>query len=136
MKIIKWVFVGVVGLLLLAVASSLFMGSGSVWLAKRWIARFQNVATVEDAIARYQVVHREFPDGSWIFGVAVGSHGNPWGGTVVTKDSTGQPRVFFGHVCVAGAPLFIALHRSECTSLAAAYSNLTSRARMKEQSLK
>jgi hypothetical protein len=33
------------------------------------------------------------------FLVSANSHGNPWGGTVVTKDSDGQVRTFYGHVC-------------------------------------
>jgi hypothetical protein len=135
MKYVKWTLGAVAGGLLLMLGVSMFMGTGSTWLANRWVNRFQNLTTVQDASAKYNVVHHEFADGSWIFGVAVGSHGNPWGGTVVTKDSTGQTRVFFGHVCVSGAPLVIALKSVECTSLAAAYSNLTLVTRMKEQRL-
>ena len=46
-----------------------------------------------------------FDDGAWLFGLCQSSHG-VWkrgGGTVVVKDSKGQVRAFFGHVCGDGA---------------------------------
>ena len=114
---------------------TVFMGNGSKWLARRWMKRFAEVNTVSEAVEQYQVARREFSDGSWIFGVAVRSHGNPFGGTVVTKDSTGHTRVFFGHVC-AGREVARAIHESRCSSLPQAFSNLVANSRFKEQELK
>lgn len=136
MKIRHWAFLAVAAGLLLLLVSSFADGTGSTWLARRWVRRFQDIKSAQEASAKYKVAQRDFADGSWIFGVAVGSHGNPWGGTVVTRDSTGQTRVFFGHVCVSGAPLLIALKKAECETLSAAYSNLMSNGRMKEQDLR
>jgi hypothetical protein len=56
--------------------------------------------------------HREygvirFPNGEWVLGIAKDSHAlfsdYLGGGTVVTKDSRGRVRCFFGHVCGSGA---------------------------------
>jgi len=41
----------------------------------------------------------EFPGGQWLAAAYASSHGHWGGGTVVTRDSTGCIRVFFGHVC-------------------------------------
>lgn len=125
----------VVILVVAAVAIPMIMGDGSAWLARRWVKRFADVNSVAEAVQRHKVARREFPDGSWIFGIAVGSHGNPFGGTVVTKDSTGQTRVFFGHVCT-GAELARAVHESQSSSLPQAFSNLTAHGILKEQQLK
>jgi hypothetical protein len=40
-------------------------------------------------------------NGEWAFGKSADSHGFmvSGGGTIVVRDSTGQTRVFFGHVC-------------------------------------
>ena len=50
-----------------------------------------------------------FPNGEWVVGVATDSHAlfaeYTGGGTVVTKDSRGRVRCFFGHVCGKGAAL-------------------------------
>jgi hypothetical protein len=49
---------------------------------------------------------KRFENGEWVLGVSRDSHG--WmskyrgGGTVVVKDSRGQLRCFFGHVCGPG----------------------------------
>jgi hypothetical protein len=41
-----------------------------------------------------------FPNGEWVFGHGVNSHGFSVGhGTLVLKDSRGRVRIFFGHVC-------------------------------------
>ena len=44
-------------------------------------------------------VVEEFPDGRWIACVHASSHGEPGGGTIVTRDDSGEIHVFFGHVC-------------------------------------
>jgi len=41
---------------------------------------------------------KSFADGRWIACVYADSHGEPGGGTVVTRDSRGEVHVFFGHV--------------------------------------
>jgi len=41
----------------------------------------------------------DFPNGDWIAMAYASSHGAWGGGTVVTRDNTGNIRVFFGHVC-------------------------------------
>lgn len=41
----------------------------------------------------------EFQDGDWMAIAYANSHGARGGGTVVTKDSNGTIRIFFGHVC-------------------------------------
>ena len=40
-----------------------------------------------------------FTNGGWIVLRSANSHGDISGGTVVTHDSKGATRVFFGHVC-------------------------------------
>lgn len=41
-----------------------------------------------------------FPNGEWVFGHGVSSHGfTPGHGTLVMKDNTGRVRIFFGHIC-------------------------------------
>ncbi len=41
----------------------------------------------------------DLPNGDWLAMAYASSHGWRGGGTVVTRDSTGRIRVFFGHVC-------------------------------------
>lgn len=134
MKMIKRIAITlVIALVVLAIGVPMIIGGGSPRLARLWTRRLEGTSSVQDAVARYKVVHREFPDGTWMYGVAIGSHGNPWGGTVVTKDSNKKTHVFFGHVCVPNAPLFMAFGEGRCSSLAEGYSNLTAQARFKEQ---
>jgi hypothetical protein len=76
------------------------MGEGSERYAQKWETRLQGFDHPESALSRFEEVDDLiFPDGTWIFWVSSNSHGNPWGGTVVTKDNYGSTRVFFGHVC-------------------------------------
>lgn len=42
---------------------------------------------------------KSFPDGRWIACAHASSHGAWGGGTVVTRDSSGEVHIFFGHVC-------------------------------------
>jgi hypothetical protein len=42
---------------------------------------------------------KSFPDGRWIACAHASSHGVWGGGTVVTRDSSGEIHIFFGHVC-------------------------------------
>jgi hypothetical protein len=135
-KQIKYTVVMLLAILVVvAIAIPSINGDGSEWIARRWVKRFADVHSVSDALERYQVARREFPDGSWIVGIAVGSHGNPFGGTIVTKDSTGLTRVFFGHVSTP-ATLAHTIHKSQSASLKEAFSNLTAHGRLNEQELK
>lgn len=81
--------------------SSFFsMGTGSEYYAKKWSKKFQTLHSVAEAKAKYpNVATLEFPNGEWIFWICANSHGNPWGGTIVTRDSRGITKAFFGHVC-------------------------------------
>lgn len=76
------------------------MGKGSPQEAQRWKSAFVAIDTPGQAQTRVPGVFvKPFADGSWVFGVARGSHGDADGGTIVVKDSTGAIRAFFGHVC-------------------------------------
>lgn len=76
------------------------MGTGSERYAEKWANRFQALHSVAEAKAKYSnVAALEFSNGEWIFWVCANSHGNPWGGTIVTRDSRGITKAFFGHVC-------------------------------------
>jgi hypothetical protein len=50
--------------------------------------------------------YKWFPNGEWVLGISRDSHGIlckfNGGGTVVFKDSRGQIRCFFGHICGPG----------------------------------
>jgi hypothetical protein len=76
-----------------------------------------------------------FPNGEWVFGVASDSHA--WfdnrGGTVVLKDSRGLIRVFFGHVCGAGSPMYS--YSGQAKSLDEFYTTLTMNGSFTEQFL-
>jgi hypothetical protein len=76
------------------------MGSGSVKYSRLWRGRFVDLSAVQAARSAFpQVRAREFENGEWILLVSDNSHGDPWGGTVVTKDSKGEVKTFYGHVC-------------------------------------
>lgn len=95
-------------LLLIAVALFLaqpfVMGSGSQRYATKWSRRFKSLTSIEEARSRYaNIVTLELPNGEWIVWVSANSHGNPFGGTIVTRDSRGDINAFFGHVCGGAA---------------------------------
>src|SRR5262245_10668661 len=75
---------------------------GSPDLAARWKAELIEYRTPDEAQTRNpDVIVIKFDNGEWLFGLCRSSHG-AWrsgGGTVVVKDSKGQIRAFFGHVC-------------------------------------
>ncbi len=109
-------------LLLLFVIVPIPMGEGSASYAKRWSDNFLQVKTPDEAIERYpEIDYRQFENGEWVIGVCSDSHNNPWGGTVVTKDSNGTVKSFFGHVC--GSHI-IQMPMSKATSLKDFYANL------------
>jgi hypothetical protein len=103
------------------------MGSGSSWYAHRWKARLLACQSLDDVKRRFNCVESvlcegggdsrivvakprvgrphaliaRFSDGKWIACAYRDSHGG-WGiggGTIVSRDSEGIVRVFFGHVC-------------------------------------
>jgi hypothetical protein len=94
---------------------------GSVKLARKWKAELSQYRTPDEAVARNQDVFvRRFDNGEWLIGRCRNSHGL-WaigGGTVVVKDSTGQVRAFFGHVCGDKIP---SNEDWECSDLASFY---------------
>jgi hypothetical protein len=76
------------------------MGTGSERYAEKWTKRFQGLNSIAEARAEFSnIAAQEFPDGEWIFWVCSDSHGNPWGGTIVTRDGRGITKAFYGHVC-------------------------------------
>ncbi|UCC22296.1 MAG: hypothetical protein JSW23_10970 [Planctomycetota bacterium] len=95
-------------LLLIAVglflAQPFVMGSGSQRYARKWSRRFEPLNSIEEAISVCpNIFTLEFPNGEWLFWVSADSHGNPFGGTIVTRDSRGDINAFFGHVCGGAA---------------------------------
>lgn len=86
-------------------ALTLTMGvsnSGSPALAAEWcndLAEYSRPA--EAAADNSEIEHIKFPNGDWLIGRSRNSHGlwRRGGGTVVIRDSRGDTRVFFGHVC-------------------------------------
>jgi hypothetical protein len=109
------------------------MGNGSMLYARTWKHRLDHCVTLTDVTNRFEcldvtdrnigwsttgnrLILHTFTNGHWMVLRCANSHGNPWGGTVVTRDSTGKTRVFFGHVCGSDKP--------RGHSLDEAYSNL------------
>lgn len=121
--VLKWLLAGLgacIGVLMLMDAV-LPMGEGSPRFARKWEIRLKGINDPVQAHELYKgLAVREFTNGEWIVWAWANSHGNPWGGTVVTKDSQGIIHSFFGHVC--GVP-----HgRFQGDNLSQIYSNLTS----------
>jgi hypothetical protein len=87
-------------------AASAGSDKGSSELAEKWRSELRNYQTPEEAVSKNKdVIIVRFANGEWVFGLCQSSHG-VWkrgGGTVVVKDSNGQIRAFFGHVCGEGA---------------------------------
>ena len=57
------------------------------------------VRVTETVKGRPRALLKTFPDGRWIACAHADSHTEPGGGTIVSRGSTGEIRVFFGHVC-------------------------------------
>lgn len=76
------------------------LGTGDPGYAERWQWRIQSLSDPDAAQAKFPEVEiLRFNNGEWVFGVSDDSHSSAHGGTVVTKDSAGNTRAFFGHVC-------------------------------------
>jgi len=76
--------------------------SGSPRLAREWKSKLEAFPSYDEAKRQDpEIEGRQFRNGEWVCGFACNSH-NRWhrgGGTLVVKDSRGDVRVFFGHVC-------------------------------------
>ncbi len=61
----------------------------------------RKVYVTEKIVGRPSALLKSFPDGRWIACAHADSHGGPrlGGGTVVSRDSSGEIHIFFGHVC-------------------------------------
>ena len=113
---------------LLQIASlPLPLGDGSMRYARRWKDKLAGCNSLDDVRKKFNCGrYRAHPLGSYLYvpdpntyrkgnawallydlptgywlamAYASSHHGGPGGGTVVTRDSTGRIRVFFGHVC-------------------------------------
>ena len=135
---LKWILAGFVlaGLALLF-APSFIMGNGSKSYAREVAGRLSAFHTLSDVTSHFECLDvtgmdgrirwnnsgnrltlLTFSNGGWMVLHSLGSHGHLRGGTLVTHDSTGATRVFFGHVC---APETL-----KGQTMAEAYSNLLS----------
>src|SRR5579859_265627 len=87
------------------IAAAAGSSKGSVPLADEWRREFAQYQSPNEATRQnVRIVELQFESGEWAFGRAASSHGI-WvrgGGTLVVKDSKGDVRAFFGHVCGDG----------------------------------
>ncbi len=100
------------------IAPSCIMGKGSRAYASQWVERLAVCRTLADVTNRFECLDvtgkdgrigwdnagnrltlLTFPNGGWMVLRTLNSHGHIQGGTLITHDSTGTNRVFFGHVC-------------------------------------
>lgn len=96
-RLLFWAIVGVISWV---VYCDLVMGEGSPRYARKWMARLSEVSSFKEAKERWPgLFERTLPSGESVFGIADNSHGNPFGGTVVMRDSNGKVSAYFGHVC-------------------------------------
>jgi len=120
-KIISGLFV--ILILLMFIISFLPMGSGSESYANKWSQNFVSIKNINQATKKYPYLdYKEFETGEWIIGISSNSHHNPWGGTIVTKDSNGIIKSFFGHVC---GPAFLQMIFPRATSVDEVYKILS-----------
>lgn len=118
MKTIKVILAGVGVAVVLLIFVPIPMGKGNMRYARKWKQRLDRCVTLADVTNNFQcldvtgrnigwsttgdrLILLTFTNGNWIVLRCANSHENPWGGTLVTRDSTGKTRVFFGHVCGA-----------------------------------
>lgn len=90
------------GFFCLYVAASVGTDRGWPKLAAVWRDTLEKYDSPEEAAPRIPDLEvLRFKDDEWLFGLSQNSHGawNVGGGTVVFKDSRGEVRIFFGHVC-------------------------------------
>jgi hypothetical protein len=100
--------------------------------ARHWYAVLEGVTDPESVTDTEAVVIR-FPNGEWMVGYCSDSHSFVHrGGTAVVKDSRGQLRVLFGHVC---GPRALDWMLSGKPSLDSAYAYLIQDCNFQEQFL-
>ncbi|HEV3146755.1 MAG TPA: hypothetical protein VGZ47_22910 [Gemmataceae bacterium] len=84
--------------------------SGSPQFAREWRSKLNAWPSYAAAMTRDpEIQGRQFRNGEWVMGYARDSH-NRWhrgGGTLVVKDSRGDVRIFFGHVCGSHPYFFV-----------------------------
>jgi hypothetical protein len=71
-------------------------------VARRLKAEMEPISDPETAVREHpDWFALRFPNGEWVFGRGINSHDvfRHGRGTLVVKDSRGQIRIFFGHVC-------------------------------------
>jgi hypothetical protein len=116
-KVVLLVVCTVVGVFLLLPAPGID-NSGSPELALQWKAVLEPLPDPERAKQAERAVQgRRFENGEWAFGLCRNSHHaykGKGGGTLVVKDSRGDVRVFFGHVC---GPRFLEAQLEQAASL-------------------
>jgi hypothetical protein len=125
-KLLPWIIAAALLLaFVLFIASMFHMGTGSRRYARKWrkqllachsldeVKQHFNCFVIEGrtggggtrvdvtktVAGRPQALIKSFPDGRWIACVHADSHGAWGGGTIVTRDSSGEIHIFFGHVC-------------------------------------
>ncbi len=125
-RLLPWIIAAALVLaFVLYVASSFHMGTGSRTFARIWRRQLLACHSLDDVKKRFNcfvmegnpgefggrvditkpklgrppALIKSFPDGRWIACVHADSHGAWGGGTIVTRDSSGEIHVFFCHVC-------------------------------------
>jgi hypothetical protein len=96
---------------------------GSPELAAQWVTILDTFADPKEAERNVPNVQgKRFANGEWVFGLCRDSHGYQKGrGTLVVKDSRGDTRIFFGHVC---GPRYLESELSRLQSLDEFYQRL------------
>ncbi len=101
-------FISVISIILLFALFFIPTSVGSEYYAQKWSARFENISSIEQLKKEYPNIEYVIcENGEWLFGISSDSHFNPWGGTIVLKDSNGKISAYFGHVC---GPNFLKMH--------------------------
>jgi hypothetical protein len=139
-----WIFLVILFVLVvIALFPNMHNGDGSPSYALECIAEFAGIDSVDQAektISQFRsrststgewASSRKFDNGQWVFGVCRDSHSSRHGGTVVVKDSRGDVRVFFGHVCGA-LQLSMPINEEEVEDLDGFYEFLLSRSSLRE----
>lgn len=87
-------------IILIFICIQILPGRGSKYYAHKWYTIFQKIDSIEKAKREYPDISiYKISDGEWIFGISDDSHASIFGGTIVVRDSKGNVRCFFGHVC-------------------------------------
>ncbi len=122
-RLLPWIIVaGLLVAVVLFVASMFHMGTGSPRYARKWRKQLLTCQSLEEVKQHFNCIEirggtertpvtegmwfrphaliKSFPDGRWIACAYADSHGGRrGGGTVVSRDGSGEIHMFFGHVC-------------------------------------